>query len=461
MALHVIRKGLDLPISGGITSESVESAPPPSHVAVLAQDYHGVKPSFAVQVGDTVKRGQALFRDKARGEVVHTSPAAGRVAAIHRGERRALISVVIELAEEERNSAPPQQIQATFEAYTGRPVNEYTSEQIAALLAESGLWTAFRTRPFSRTPRYDSRPHSIFVTAIDTQPLAPPLNALIRNRENDIETGLQALQQFFGGTLFYCTAPNAAYKPKSSPRVRVEEFTGPHPSGLVGLHIHLLDPVHAHKSVWHIGIQDLIAIGHLFRTGVLDVSRIIALAGPAVTKPTLLKTRLGTSVDSLVAGRLAEGEVRVISGSVLSGATAIGPVTGYLGRFHQQVSVIFENRKREFLGWLKPGGDLFSISNLFTSALSRGTKKFNLDTSMNGSRRAMVPMGYYERVMPMDVIPTYLLRAIVMGDVERAEQLGCLELDEEDLALCSFVCPGKYEYGTYLRRLLTQIEKEG
>jgi Na+-transporting NADH:ubiquinone oxidoreductase subunit A len=229
----------------------------------------------------------------------------------------------------------------------------------------------------------------------------------------------------------------------------------------VGLHIHTLAPVNRKRTVWHLGYQDTVAIGHLFRTGELYVDRVVSVAGPEAKDPRLLRTRLGASVEELLDGEVnAENDLRFVSGPVFSGTQAQGEVLGFLGRYHNQVSVLAEVRERKFLGWLVPGANLFSVSRTFLSKLIPG-KKFAFDTDTNGSPRAMVPIGLYEEVMPIDIIPTFLLRALVMEDLERAEELGCLELDEEDLALCTFVCPGKTEYGPYLRKVLTTIEKEG
>ncbi|HET9701242.1 MAG TPA: NADH:ubiquinone reductase (Na(+)-transporting) subunit A, partial [Burkholderiales bacterium] len=239
----------------------------------------------------------------------------------------------------------------------------------------------------------------------------------------------------------------------------VERFEGPHPSGTPGLHIHLLSPVHRNRTVWHLGYQDVAAVGALFRTGRLDTSRVIALAGPGVLRPRLLRTRLGGYLPELVAGELREGEQRVVSGSVLGGRAATGPAEAFLGRHHNQVSVLPEGRERRLLGWLRPGRDIFSVTNAFLSAFRRGAG-FAFSTTTHGSARPMVPIGTYEQVMPLDIEPTYLLRALITGDAQRAEALGCLELDEEDLALCSFVCPGKYDYGPMLREMLERIHRE-
>ena len=219
------------------------------------------------------------------------------------------------------------------------------------------------------------------------------------------------------------------------------------------------DPVSRNRHVWHVTAQDVVAIGHLFTTGKLYLDRIVSLAGPGVANPRLLKTRLGASLEELTAGELKDGEQRVISGSVWSGHIAADDVR-FLGKYAQQVTVLPEGREKEFLGWMAPGFDKFSIKNLVASRMVPG-KKFAFTTALNGGQRAIVPIGNYEKVMPLDIIPTFLLRAMAVDDVEDAEKLGILELDEEDLALCTFVCQSKLDYGPMLRRNLTIIEKEG
>jgi Na+-transporting NADH:ubiquinone oxidoreductase subunit A len=267
------------------------------------------------------------------------------------------------------------------------------------------------------------------------------------------------ISRLTAGKVFVCKAPGAAIPGEDLGFVEMVEFEGPHPAGLPGTHIHFLDPVSREKTVWHLNYQDVIAIGGLFVTGRLDSRRVISLAGPAVGNPRLIRTRLGASTDQLVEGELTEGENRLISGSPLSGHTAEGPLA-FLGRYHLQVSALAEGRAREFFGWVMPGLNRFSVKNIFASSLLRG-KTYPLTTTTHGGRRAIVPIGAYEKVVPLDVLPTFLLRALEVDDVEQAEAFGCLELDEDDLALCTFVCPGKGDYGSMLRRNLTIIEKEG
>jgi Na+-transporting NADH:ubiquinone oxidoreductase subunit A len=314
-------------------------------------------------------------------------------------------------------------------------------------------------RPFSRVPSPESSPRSIFVTALDTNPLAADAGLIVGQRPDDFAHGLTVLSRLTDGKVFLCVQPGAAIPGSESPGVETVEFDGPHPAGLPGTHIHFLDPVSREKTVWYVNYQDVMAIGSLFTVGRLDLRRVISLAGPAVENPRLLRTRLGASTEELVDGQLTDGPNRVVSGSVLFGRKADGPLA-FLGRYHLQVSALPEATERKLFGWISPGMDRYSITNTFASRLIPG-KRFAMSTAAYGDGRAVVPVGSYEKVMPLDILPTFLLRALAVDDVEQAEALGCLELDEEDLALCTFVCPGKGDYGAMLRRNLTIIEKEG
>ena len=459
MAVHRIKKGLDLPITGE-PEQVIHAAPAVPRVALIAADYIGMKPTMLVSPGDAVRRGQCLFEDRKSPGVVYTAPGAGMVVAVNRGEKRALQSVVIELSDSERAGDPKPDEVVSFSKFTGRGTPGLSRDDVRALLIESGLWSVFRTRPFSKVPGIDAEPDGIFINAMDTEPLGPNPEVMYPGNEEAFDQGLAAIAKLREGYIYLCVAQGSPITAGPYSGVEVEEFSGPHPAGTAGLHIHTLLPVHRERTVWHLNLQDVIAIGRLFMTGELHVEWIISLAGPPVKNPRLLRTRIGACIEELVAGELEEGEVRTVSGSILSGRTAQGEVAGYLGRYHYQVSCVREGREREFFGWLAPGEDRFSLLNVFTSSLHKD-RKFTFTTSTHGSERAMIPLGLYEKVMPMDLMPTFLLRALIIGDVERAEGLGCLELDEEDLALCTFVCPGKYEYGPYLRQVLTQIELEG
>ncbi|MEL7400786.1 MAG: Na(+)-translocating NADH-quinone reductase subunit A, partial [Pseudomonadota bacterium] len=318
------------------------------------------------------------------------------------------------------------------------------------------LWTALRTRPYSRVPALDSKPEAIFVTAMDTNPLAANPELVINEQADNFKAGVQVLKRLTDGAVYVCKAPGAKIP---TPGVeQTEEFAGKHPAGLAGTHIHFLHPVSENRTVWSIGYQDVIAFGALFLTGKLFTDRVIALAGPQVKQPRLVRVPQGANLEQVAAGETKAGENRIISGSVFGGRTADAGHQ-YLGRFHNQVSVLEEGRERPMLHYLRAGAERFSVMPIYLSKLMN--KAFPMTTTTNGSERAMVPVGAYEKVMPLDVLPTQLLRALIVEDMETAINLGALELDEDDLALCSFVCPGKYEYGPILRKNLTRIEAEG
>jgi len=446
-----INRGLDIPIAGD-PEHRIHDARTVSHVALVGADYRGHKrlPTMQVREGDRVRLGQPRTRDKGLTAVVGTAPGAGVVVRVNRGERRFLQSVVIRLEGDEEE---------TFNAYAAAELPHLSRDQVRENLLASGDWLAFRTRPFSRVADPETEPHAIFVNAMDTNPLAPDPVAIIHQARDAFLDGVTVVSRLTGGKVHVCKAAGTAVPESTVPSVVTAQFAGPHPAGLVGTHIHHLAPVGPGRIVWHLHYQDCIAIGRLFTTGRLDVARVVSLAGPALRRPRLIRTRLGASTNELVEGELLDGECRVVSGSILSGRRA-ADWGAFLGRYHHQISVLREGREREFLGWMGPGWDRFSALPVFLSHLL-GRRRFALSTSQHGSPRAMVPIGSYERVMPLDILPTQLLRALLVGDTDAAQALGCLELDEEDLALCSFVCPSKHDFGPVLRENLERIWKEG
>ncbi len=447
-----IKKGLDLPMTGA-PEQRIEDGPDIARVAVLGNDYVGMKPTMMVAEGDRVKRGDPLFEDKKNPGVMYTAPAGGEVESVNRGAKRVLQSVVIRVDGDEARS---------FTAYDDAAVDAgLEADAVREQLIQSGLWVAFRTRPYSKVPAVTSKPAALFVTAIDTNSGAADPAVVIAEDAPSFERGLKILGALVDCKIWLCKKTGANIPAPAVSRLEVAEFDGPHPAGLVGTHIHFLEPVGANRTVWHIGYQDVMAIGRLFATGELDPRRVIALSGPQVTAPRLLRTRLGACTDEIIANNIDDSvECRVLTGPVLSGRRASG-WGRYLSRYHNQVTVLREGRERQFLGWIVPGAQKYSTNNVFISALNRARQVFQMTTTQNGSPRAMVPIGSYEKVVPMDMLPTQLLRALLVRDTDTAQQLGCLELDEEDLALCTFVCVGKYEYGPYLRASLEQIEKEG
>jgi Na+-transporting NADH:ubiquinone oxidoreductase subunit A len=417
---------------------------------VVGHDYHGMKPTMEVREGDTVQKGQVLFSDKKTPGVHYTAPASGTISAINRGAKRVLQSVVIEVSD-----APG----IDFGAVTADQARAMGRQEVVDKLVASGLWTALRTRPFSKVPAIDAEPVALFVTAMDTQPLAADPAIAIAEQAEAFALGVDVLAKLTSGKTYVCAAAGANIPAATAANAELATFSGPHPAGLVGTHIHFLTGASAARQVWHIGYQDVIAVGRLLLDGQLYSERVVALSGPAASNPRLVRTLLGADLTALCAGEQSAEEARLVSGSVLGGRSVSG-ATSYLGRYHNQVTLIAEGRDRTFMGWLSPGAKRHSNMGIYITSFF-GTKPLAMTTNTNGSERAMVPVGSYERIMPLDILPTQLLRSLLVGDTETAQQLGCLELDEEDLALCTYVCPGKYEYGPVLRDNLTRIEQEG
>ncbi|MFV0360077.1 Na(+)-translocating NADH-quinone reductase subunit A [Tropicimonas sp.] len=448
MPEFALKKGLDLPISGE-PDQTIHDGPKIATVAVMGADHIGLKPRMLVAEGDGVERGTPLFAHKDSPDVLFVSPVRGRVRAINRGARRVLQSVVIEVAD-------------PFDRGTdfGLLDAQAGADEIAAQLCRAGLWPAFRTRPYSKIPAADTRPAAIYVTAMESEPLAPDAALVIAEAPDAFEAGLAAIARLSTGRTWLCHATGASVPGGSVEGVEVATFSGPHPAGLAGTHMHFLEPPSASRTVWTISYQDVIAIGRLLTTGFLDPTVIVSLAGPRALRPRLLRTMLGANIADLTEDEIAGDEpLRVISGSVLSGRIADGAFD-FLGRHHRQVTMITEDRKQVFLGWLRPRPDQHAVMPILASALNR-LGKFPMGSNLNGARRAMVPTGVFEELMPQDLLPTQLLRALLVMDTDVAQTLGALELDEEDVALFTYACPAKYEYAIALRDSLTKIEKEG
>lgn len=449
-----IRKGLDLPIAGA-PRQTIEPGPAVRRVALLGDDYIGMKPTMEVQEGDFVQKGQLLLSDKKTEGVLYTSPLTGNVVEVNRGAKRKFESIVIEAAGEG---------EYTFHSYPDSNLAQLDRQVVQDNLVQSGLWPALRTRPFSKVPPLASNPHAIFVTAIDTSPCAPDPAIVLQDSPAEFTAGLQVLSTLTEGVTYLCKAYGATIPGEDLASIEVAEFAGPHPAGLAGTHIHLIAPATIDRPVWYVGYQDVVAIGQLFLTGQVNTDRVVAIAGPAATNPRLVRTNQGVCLSELLAGETninGDRTVRMISGSVFGGRTASG-TADYLGRYAVQASMIVEGNHRDLVGWMGPGFNKYSIKPIFASSwISGAARRFGLTSSTEGSHRAIVPMGMYEKVMPLDILPTPLLKALAVKDSDTAQLLGCLELDEEDLSLCTFVCPGKIEYGPLLRECLTTIEHDG
>lgn len=444
-------KGLDLPITGA-PKEELDLSKNFKKVALVGPDYVNMKPTMEVKEGDHVKLGQPVFACKRNEGLIFTAPASGKVVSVNRGERRFFQSLVVEVDENEEKHA--------FNSYSKKDISEYSKEDISTVLVESGEWRYLRQRPFEKVAQVGGEASSLFITAVDTNPLAPKPEFVIEQYKKEFEAGVTLLSKLPKNKTYVCVADKSNISEgKTAERV---EVSGPHPAGNPGTHIHFVDPVNMNKTVWHIGYQDVIAIGHLFLTGEILTDKIITFAGPEAKIPRYLKVRRGGSVDDIITADELKSDpknVRVISGSVLNGRIA-KDAYGFLGAFSNQITCIKEDHSRELLGWHSPGFNKFSFKNIYVSALS-SSKKFDLTSNTNGSYRAMVPIEAFEGVMPLDILPTQLLRALYSKDTDSAVDLGCLELAEEDLALATFVAPGKVDFPKILRENLDMIEHEG
>lgn len=446
-----VKKGLDIPI-GGTPQQEIEEATQTSRAAFLASEYQGFKPSLKVATGQYVARGQELFVHKVWSQIRFLSPLAGTVSNINRGDYRLLQSIEI---------TPAGNQSEKFPVWDEMMLRCASRDELAAHLQQGGLWPALKTRPYGKIPAPHSKPESIFVTAVDTRPLAADPQVIIADRSEHFATGLKVLTGLTDGNVYLCVAQQSSVRSIEHPQVQRVEFAGPHPAGLPGTHIHFLAPVYGDKMVWSINYQDVIAIGELFLIGEYPVSRVIALAGPACYRPRLLKVRLGDSIDELCRDEIEQANVRVISGSVLDGVRVDDRSSlAYIGRFQLQISALPDRGQNQILAWIRPGLDLFSVTRVFFPKWLR-RRDFSFSCMQNGSERALLPLSIYERVFPLEMLPTPLLRALLVMDAEQAQALGCLELEEEDLSLCSYICPGKHEFGPMLRKVLNQIEKEG
>ena len=431
-----ISKGLDLPISG-TPDPVISDTPKVTTVSLLGNDFTGMKPTMLVKSGDIVKRGTKIFEDKKNPGVFFTSPAGGVVKEISRGDRRKFLSIDIEIADNEDH------------------VEFDTNENIRNLLINSGLWNAFRSRPFNRTPSIDSSPNAIFINACDTNPLAVDPYFIIKEDLKYFNIGIKALYENFSCPI-HCCYQNADFD-LSVEGINYHQFSGPHPSGLTSTHINKIYPVNLKRIAWTIGYQDIISIGYLLEHNFLRTHKLIALAGPSVFNPSLIKARISGNIDELTAGKLETGS-RVISGSVLYGHASEG-VMNYLGFYDSLISAIPDQANDIFLNWLMPGSKLHSKLNVFISSFLKPSN-FIFNTSVNGGDRAIVPVGSYDEVLPMDILVPQLLKALVVGDREQAVDLGMLELAPEDLAVCSYICPSKYDYCSILANNLNELYLE-
>lgn len=444
-----IKKGLDIKMKGQAEKIYVK-APRAKTYAIKPVDWHGLTPKIIPKLCDEVKVGTPIFYDKYHPEVKFCSPVSGILSSINRGERRRIVEVVVE---DDGND--------THEIFAKGEPEGMKREQIVENLLNSGLWPTIRRRPYTVIARTEEVPKSIFISAFDTAPLAPDFDFLLKDSEEDFQWGVNVLKQLTEGKVYLNLDGRfpSVRTLNGIKGVEINRFKGPHPAGNVGIQISRLDPINKGDVIWVVQPQDVVAIGRLFKTGKYDPSMIVALTGSRVQKPQYYRIIRGAAVSTILVNQLKEGENRVISGNVLNGRT-LNAETGYMGFFDSQITVIPEGNYYEFFGWMKPGFNKLSVSRSFASTWLTPNKEFDLDTNFHGGQRAFVMTGEYEKVLPMDIYPVQLLKAILVNDIDKMEQLGIYEVDEEDLALCEFVCTSKTPVTKILRDGLRALRKE-
>jgi len=442
-----LKKGFDIRLEG-IAEKKLAGVVNPVKYGVMPTDFPGLIPKLEVKPDTEVLAGTPLFHDKLRPEIKFTSPVSGSVVSVERGDRRKLLEVIVEkngTGYVDFGKADPEKLSA---------------EQIKEHLLSSGLWPAIRQRPYHVVANPNDQPKSIFISGFDTAPLAPDYNYILENSSvADFRTGISALTKLTDGRINLILKGNGNDNKIFDGIEGVEKsyFSGPHPAGNVGVHIHHLDPLNKGEIIWFVNFQDVISIGRLFVEGVYKPERIVALTGSEVVNPQYYKMLSGSAVTSVVSGNIKPGNQRYVSGNVLTG-TKINQ-DGFLGYYDSQITVIPEGNYYEFFGWASPGINKFSFSRTFLSSLLPG-RNYKLDTNMHGGERAFVVTGQYEKVVPMDIFPMQLLKAIIAEDIDNMENLGIYEVAEEDFALCEFICPSKIEIQSEIRKGLDLMRKE-
>tara|TARA_Y100001978_G_C23685275_1_gene431518 strand:+ start:300 stop:1652 length:1353 start_codon:yes stop_codon:yes gene_type:complete len=442
-----LKKGLNIHLHG--EADKVYSSIPQSETFVVRPtDFHGMTPKLTVKEGDRVNAGSVLFFDKYNKRVKFTSPISGEVVAINRGAKRRILEVVLNADAEVK-----------YESFDKGSAADLSREQIIETLLSSGAWPFVRQKPFDVIANPEDIPKAIFISTFNTAPLAADNDFVLHGLEKEFQTGLDYVAKLTEGTVHLNidgnTNPSKVFTDAKG--VQINKFSGQHPAGNVGVQIHHIDPINKGDIIWYLYPQDVIAITRLFTEGKYDASRIVALTGSQVAKPRYYRTIAGASISNMLEDNLKEGDSRFISGDVLTGTQIAA--NGSLGFYDTQVSVIPEGNHQEFLGWLAPGLDKFSISKTFLSWLSP-SKKYNLDTNYHGEERAYVITGNYEKVFPMDIFPMQLIKACMIEDIELMESLGIYEVSPEDFALCEFICTSKIEVQNIIREGLDLIKKE-
>ncbi|NQU85479.1 MAG: Na(+)-translocating NADH-quinone reductase subunit A, partial [Mariniphaga sp.] len=397
----------------------------------------GLTAKLCVKAGEEIKSGEPVFFDKYSPEIVFTAPIGGKVLSINRGERRKILEVVIQ-AEESAGSV---------EFKKADPLS-LSEEEIKEQLLKSGLWPFLKRRPYGVIAKPSEKPKDIFISMFDTAPLAPDYDFILKGQESTFQTGLNALSKLTDGKIYL--GVNGTSNATSYKNVEVNAFSGPHPAGNVGIQIHNISPLNKGDIIWTINPQNVLFIGRLFETGKLDLLKIVALAGSEVEKPGYYKCILGTTISALCDDNLKnEKNQRIISGNVLTGTKVNND--NYLGFYDSLVSVIPEGDEYEFMGWATLGFKKFSASKTYMASLLP-KKEYEINANMHGGERAFVMSGQYEKLVPMDILPVFLLKAIVVNDIDKMEQMGIYEIIEEDLALCEYACTSKIKVQDIVRQ---------
>lgn len=445
--VHRIKRGLNIPLKGK-AEKVIRNADPARYYGVKPEDFNGIRTKLMAWPGDRVKAGTPLFYNKLQPHVKYPSPVSGKVSRVNRGEKRKILEVVVEA----------DSIMEYEDFGKGEP-QDMSREDIVDKLTQSGLWAFIRQRPYSIAANPEDDPKAIFISGFNTAPLAPDNDFLIKGEGEDFQRGVDALTKLTSGKVHLNL--NSDYPPSEvftkTKGVQINWFTGPHPAGNVGVQINRIDPINQGEVVWYVYPQDIITIGRLFGKGIYDASKVLALTGSEVKKPIYYRLLRGASIENLVRDNVETGNLRYISGNVLTGKKISSE--GYLGFYDDQVTVIPEGDYHEFLGWAKPGFNKFSMSRTFFSWL-QPNRRYRLDTNLHGGERAYVVSGEYEKVFPMDIYPVQLIKAIMIEDIELMEKLGIYEVDEEDFALCEFVCTSKTPVQSIVRQGLDMMREE-
>lgn len=442
-----LKKGLDINLKGK-AEKIIFKSERPAFVALKPGDFIGLTPKLLVKAGDSVNVGDQLFCHKYIPEIKFTSPVSGVVSEILRGERRIIREIIIKTADKDE-----------FIKFILKDPSEMKRDDVLPVLLESGMWTTIRQRPYSIIANPSDKPKGIFISAFDTAPLAPDIDFIAKSSDAEFKKGIEALASLSDCPIHLSV--DAKYPVNKiytdNKKLKIHKFSGPHPSGNIGVQIHHIDPVNKGDVVWYISVIDVIRIGRLLINGIIDNTTIVALTGSGIKKPAYYKSIIGANISSLIKDNLSSDNVRIISGNVLTGKKV--EKNDFLGFYDQQISVIPEGNVYEFLGWAAPGFGKYSFYRAFWSWLTPN-KEYNIDTNLRGGRRSFVLTGNYEKVLPMNIYPLQLLKAIIVEDIDKMEKLGIYEVDEEDFALAEFICPSKTEIQAIIRKGLDMIRKE-